>query len=30
LDKYGSKSKNINETLNYILNRNKWNKNTNF
>ena len=23
LNKYGSKSKNINETLNYILNRNK-------
>jgi len=30
LKKYGSKSKNLSETLNYILNRNKWKKNTNF
>ena len=28
--KYGSKSRNLSETLNYILNRNKWKKNTNF
>ena len=30
LKKYGSKSKNLSETLDYILNRNKWKKNTNF
>ena len=30
LDRYGSKSKNLKETLNYILNRNKWKKNSNF
>ena len=29
LKKYGSKSRNLSETLNYILNRNKWKKNTN-
>ena len=28
--KYGSKSKNLSETLNYILNRNRWKKNTHF
>ena len=28
LKKYGSKSKNLSETLDYILNRNKWQKNT--
>ena len=27
---YGSKSKNLSKTLNYILNRNKWKKNINF
>jgi len=30
LKKYGSNSKNIKETLDYILNRDKWNKITNF
>jgi len=30
LKKYGSRSKNLSKTLNYILNRNKWKKNTNF
>ena len=30
LKKYGSNSKNIRETLEYILNRNKWHKNINF
>ena len=30
LKKYGSISKNLSETLQYILNRNKWKKNTNF
>ena len=30
IKKYGSKSRNLSETLNYILNRNKWKKNTNF
>jgi hypothetical protein len=30
LKKYGSKSKDLSATLNYILNRNKWQKNTNF
>ena len=30
LKRYGSKSKNLAETLDYILNRNKWKKNTNF
>ena len=30
LKKYGSKSKNLSKTLEYILNRNKWKKNTNF
>jgi len=30
LKKYGSKSKDLSETLNYILNRNKWQKNMNF
>ena len=29
LKKYGSHSKNLSETLEYILNRNKWKKNTN-
>ena len=29
LKKYGSKSRNLSETLNYILSRNKWKKNTN-
>ena len=29
LKKYGSKSKNLSETLEYILYRNKWKKNTN-
>ena len=30
IKKYGSKSKNLSETLDYILNRNKWKKNTNY
>ena len=30
LKKYGSNSKNIRETLDYILNRDKWHKNINF
>ena len=30
LKKYGSKSNNLSKTLEYILNRNKWKKNTNF
>ena len=30
LKKYGSKSKNLSDTLEYILNRNKWKKITNF
>ena len=30
LKRYGSNSKNIRETLEYILNRNKWHKNINF
>ena len=30
LKKYGSNSKNINETLHYILNRDKWYKTINF
>ena len=30
LKKYGSKSKDLSATLNYILNRNKWQKNMNF
>jgi hypothetical protein len=30
LSKYGSRSKKINETLNYILNRKKWVKIINF
>ena len=30
LKKYGSNSKNINETLNYILIRKKWHKTINF
>lgn len=29
LKKYGSKSRNVSETLDYILNRNKWKKKTN-
>jgi Mn-containing catalase len=30
LKKYGSNSKNIKETLDYILNRDKWHKIINF
>ena len=30
IKKYGSKSKNLSETLDYILNRDKWKKNTNY
>jgi len=30
IKKYGSRSKNLSQTLNYILNRNKWKKITNF
>jgi len=30
LNRYGPKAKNINETLKYILVRNKWFKNINF
>jgi len=29
LKRYGSKSRNLSETLNYILNRNKWKRNMN-